>query len=148
MDSDLVFLDTNVFMYAAGAPHPLKESCIQVLRGLGRGALRAAINVEVLQELLYRYHYLHVPEKGLELCRAVLRYPLEVWPVTPGDMHLAIELYAVLRSRGIEPRDADHAATMQTHGVTRLISTDRVFDHVDFLVRLDPSTVVVQGDSQ
>ena len=34
------FLDVNVFMYAAGAPHPYKEPCVRILADLETGILR------------------------------------------------------------------------------------------------------------
>jgi predicted nucleic acid-binding protein len=80
--TEQVFLDANVFMYAAGAPHPYKAACVRILADVETGALPAAINVEVLQELLYRYSHLALMERGLQLCRDILKYPITILPVT------------------------------------------------------------------
>ena len=53
-----VFLDTNVFLYAAGASHLLREPCAKLpcaklLRRVADGSLDATINSEVVQEVLY-----------------------------------------------------------------------------------------------
>ena len=138
MIEETVFLDTNVIIYAAGTPHPYKAPCVQIMDDLEAGRLHAAINTEVPQELLYRYHQLHLPEKGLQLCERVLKYPLTVLPVTEPDIRLALEYYAALHSKGIEPRDAVHAATMKTHGIRLLLSADRAFDLLGFIERIDP----------
>jgi hypothetical protein len=58
-----ILLDTNVFIVEAGK-------------------LQAAINSEVLQELLYRYHRIDDAPKGIMLCRDALLLPLAVLPVT------------------------------------------------------------------
>jgi predicted nucleic acid-binding protein len=42
-----VFLDTNIFLYAAGASHPWREACAKVLRRVADGSLDATINSEV-----------------------------------------------------------------------------------------------------
>lgn len=133
-----VFLDVNLFMYAAGRPHPLKEPCIRILSDVERRYLQAAINTEVLQELLYRYSHIGLAGKGIQLCREVLKYPLAVLPVTLEDIHVAVELFDAHRSQGITPRDAIHAATMQNHGLTQIISADTDFDRLSFVTRRDP----------
>lgn len=139
MESPIVFLDTNVFMYAAGAPHPCKEPCVRVLADVENGDLHAAINTEVLQELLYRYSHLRIPGKGVELCRMVLEYPVVILSVTERDLRVAIDLYGSSEAHGVQPRDAVHAATMLNHGITRVISADRAFDLFEQLVRIDPT---------
>lgn len=36
--SDITFLDSNVFMYAAGAPHLYKAPCVRILSNVETGA--------------------------------------------------------------------------------------------------------------
>jgi predicted nucleic acid-binding protein len=49
------FLDTNIFMYAAGQEHPLKAPCVGILRRVASEELEAVTSTEVLQEILSRY---------------------------------------------------------------------------------------------
>jgi len=37
------FIDTNIFMYAAGKPHEFKEPCVDILSRVQSGELKAAI---------------------------------------------------------------------------------------------------------
>jgi uncharacterized protein len=133
----VAFLDVNVFMYAAGSPHPYKDSCVRILADLETGTLTGAVNTEILQELLYRYSYINLADKGVQLCRDLLRYPLRVLPVTEADIRLAIDLFEAHRGAGFKPRDALHAATMKNNGIVQLISADKDFDRLDFLTRVD-----------
>jgi len=133
-----IFLDSNVFMYAAGSPHPYKDPCIRILSDLETGALKAAVNSETFQELLYRYSHIKLADKGVELCRELLKYPLTILPVTEADIRLAIDLFDNHRASGLKPRDAIHAATMQNNGISRLISADKDFEHLGIVTRLDP----------
>ena len=50
-----IFVDANVFMYAAGVAHPYKPPCVRILADLEQGKLATAINTEIVQEMLYRY---------------------------------------------------------------------------------------------
>ncbi len=138
MSEETVFLDTNIFMYAAGAPHPYKEACLRILADMEAGILSAAINTEVLQELLYRYSHIRLAAKGIQLCREILNYPLTVLPVTKADIHLAIALFEAHHTQGLKPRDAIHAATMQNNNLSLLMSADRDFEVLDFIIRKDP----------
>jgi hypothetical protein len=133
-----IFLDTNIFMYAAGKPHQYKAPCVRILRDLEQGRLRAVINTEILQEILYRYSHIGLPDKGIDLCRTLLQYPLSVFAVTEADLRTAIDLFDQFRTLGIQPRDAIHAATMQNNNLTRIITVDMHFDHFGFLGRIDP----------
>ncbi len=136
--SDSIFLDANIFMYAAGKTHPYKQPCIQILQAVESRQLNGVTNVEVLQELLYRYHYIQLQEKGIQLCQLILEYPLTLLSVTPSDMQLSLEILEQSLSVGLKPRDAVHAATMQNNNVTQILSADKHFDHISGIRRLDP----------
>lgn len=132
------FLDTNIFMYAAGREHPLKGPCVAFLRRVAREEVEALTNTEVLQEILYRYRAIGERERGLHLARlAVDQVGGEVLPVTLADMQRAFGLVA---RYGIDimARDAVHAATMLNNGLTHLISADSHFDVIEGVTRLDP----------
>lgn len=136
--ADIAFLDANVFMYAAGAAHPYKALCLRILSELETGILAAAINTEILQEVLYRYSHIKLADKGLQICRDILQYRLTILPVTETDLRLAVDLFDAHRASGLKVRDAIHAATMRNHGITRLISADHDFDCLGFVTRIDP----------
>ncbi len=136
--TETTFLDVNVFMYAAGAPHPYKNPCLRILTDVENGVLVVAVNTEIFQELLYRYSHIKLADKGIQLCRNILKYPLTILPITEADIRLAIDLFDTHRVAGLAPRDAIHAATMQNNGISRLFSADKDFDHVSFVTRIDP----------
>ena len=48
-----VFLDTNIFLYAAGGPHPEREACIALLRRVSDGSMDAIVHAEVVQEVMF-----------------------------------------------------------------------------------------------
>lgn len=135
---ELTFIDVNVFMYAAGRPHPYKDPCLQILSDLESGILSGLVNTEIFQELLYRYFHIQLAEKGAELCRNIFQLPIKILPVTEQDIRLAIDLFELHQNKGLKPRDAMHAATMKNNGVSKIISADRDFDAIDSIKRIDP----------
>ena len=132
------FLDTNIFMYAAGSEHPLKGPCVSILRRMARDELDALTNAEVLQEIVYRYSSIGEFRQGLHLARlAVDQVGGEVLPVTLADMRRAFDLCERYGTT-IKGRDAVHAATMLNNGLTHIISADVHFDAIREVARLDP----------
>lgn len=132
------FLDTGIFMYAAGREHALKAPCVAILRRVAREELEAVTNAEVLQEILYRYSAIGELQRGLHLGRlAVDQVGGEVLPVTLADMQGAFDLVGRYGTT-IESRDAVHAATMLNHALTHLISADSHFDVIEGITRVDP----------
>ena len=121
--AETIFLDVNVFMYAAGAPHPYKGPCLRILTDLEMGVVSAVINTEILQELLYRYSHIGMADRGIQLCREILNYPLTILPVTEPDVRLAIDLLDVYQAKRtiiadgliqIKTRQAARLATIRT----------------------------------
>ena len=82
---DEYFIDTNIFMYAAGKPREFKEPCVDILSRIQSGELNAAIDTEVFQEILYRYHHINLPDKGADLARNMTDLGLNVLPAANSE---------------------------------------------------------------
>ena len=135
-----VLLDTNVFMYAAGEDHPLREPCVRIVEMVTARPDRFLADAEVFQEIIHRY-------------RSVRRWPLgrEVFHDFAEAMHGRIEpVYAedVIHAAAladdytdISSRDLVHAAVALRLGVSHIISTDTDFDRLPVITRLAPERV-------
>lgn len=130
------FLDTNVFLYAAGRPHPLKDACARVLRSVAGGTLQATVNTEVLQEILYVLDRRGQRANATALARHVATLFPDMLPVTSDDMTEACALLD--RHPLLSVRDAVHAATMMRNGISRIVSVDEDFDRIPGLRRVAP----------
>ncbi|HEX9689511.1 MAG TPA: type II toxin-antitoxin system VapC family toxin [Thermoanaerobaculia bacterium] len=131
------FLDTNVFLYAAGGSHPERDACARVLRKVADGSLDATVNTEVVQEILYVLVRRGRRKEAVTLARHVTDLFPDLLPVTREDMLSACGL--VQRYPRLPARDAVHAATMLRHGLKHVISVDTDFDQVRELRRIEPS---------
>jgi uncharacterized protein len=119
----VTFVDTNVFMYAVGGPHPLRDKA--------RGLLFAAVetggglvtSAEVLQELLHAYLAVG---RGATLDAAltlVAGCVDDVWSIEPADVHLARALDG--EHAGLPARDLVHIACCYRRDVTTVLTFDR-----------------------
>ena len=129
-------IDTSVFIYAVGRPHPYKVSCLRLMEELERGEHEANIDVEVLQEVLYHFWQRGRHRDAVEIFdRLAAAFP-EPFPVTLAEARVARDIMS--RHPRLEPRDAIHAAVVLVHGLEGIVSTDRGFDSITGLTRFDP----------
>lgn len=100
----MIFVDTNVFMYAVGREHPLREQARSFFRDHLGGGDRLVTSAEVLQELLHAYlpvDRLSTLDAAFTLARARMS---EVWAVEPEDVEMArglVDSYPALGARDL-----------------------------------------------
>jgi len=132
------FIDTNVPIYAAGRPHPLKEPCSQLLLLAAEYPQAFVTDAEVLQELLHRYLALRLWPQGRDAFQwfsVLMQNRIESIRAT--DVEHAADLADAYPELG--GRDLLHTAVMQRLGVCRIVSADRGFDRIPAVTRLEPA---------
>jgi predicted nucleic acid-binding protein len=132
----VILIDSNIFMYAAGAEHPHKAPSLAFLRRVARGELDAAVDAEVLQELLHRYRAIGHWAEGRGVYDQARRIVGVVIPITAEALDSARRLLD--RHERLTARDALHAAVVEHHGLEGIVSYDRDFDAVEGLNRSEP----------
>ena len=121
----MIFVDTNVIMYAVGRAHPLqdpaREFFAEHLRSAGPPLCTSA---EVLQELMHAY--LPVGRTTtLDAALNLVESAIEVtWSLEPEDVVLARGL--ALERPSLTARDLIHVACCQRRGVRKIKTFDRV----------------------
>jgi uncharacterized protein len=117
----VIFVDTNVWMYAVGGPHPLRTRARAMLLESADGQ-RMATSAEVLQELLHAY----LPVGRVDTLDAALRLATEladVWSLDAADVALARDLHTA--HPGLSARDLIHLAVCLRREVASLLSFDQ-----------------------
>ncbi|MBN1945754.1 MAG: type II toxin-antitoxin system VapC family toxin [Bradymonadales bacterium] len=132
----VAFLDTNIFIYAAGAEHPLKAPCVELLRRVAVGDLDATTSAEVIQEIHHVYRKRGRLVEGVELGRQVLLLVPQLLPITRAEVQRAGEI--LLKHQQLSPRDALHAATALNNGISAVLSVDRDFELIEGIQRINP----------
>ena len=137
MSKSIYFIDTNIFLYSVGRDHPLKPASVTALHRIREGQITAAVNTEIIQEVLYHFQSIKQLPIGIRLAKDVVSLSTRIFPVEELDLSLAIELLESYPK--IQTRDAFHAATMIHNGIKEIISTDPHFDLIHEIKRIDPT---------
>jgi predicted nucleic acid-binding protein len=129
--------DTSIFIYALGAEHPYKEPCREIVRKAAVGDLQGEASGDLLQELLHQRFRRTGDRRGAaEAARNAAK--LAWWhPVEPNDVQRGIDLFEA--HPDLNARDAVFAALAINRGIDAILTTDRAFDGVDGLERIDPA---------
>jgi len=130
------FADANLVIYAGGRESPYRAVCEDVLRTARRYPGSLVTDAEALPEVLHVY----LRREGIGRARRALRY--FVWAVGYNVMLVtADDVLAAAKADyplGLQARDRIHLAVMDRLGIDTIISTDRGFDLVPGVRRLDP----------
>ena len=118
----MTFLDTNVFMYAVGGPHPLQSVSWEFLNRSYRSGLLPCTSSEVLQELAHAYLRVGRTDTFDRAMTLIRRYGVTVLPLEAEDVLLARQLHE--RRPHLSARDLCHLATCQRRGITELMTFD------------------------
>ena len=130
----MIFVDSNIPMYLVGAAHRYKNDARRWLEELVSGQERLVTDAEVLEEILHRYVSIERPDTIQPAFDALLGVVDEVFSVDQAAAERAKQI--VLGHKTLSARDAVHLATMQIHGVKRILSFDRGFDGFPGISRL------------
>jgi predicted nucleic acid-binding protein len=119
----MIFVDTNVFMYAVGQPHPLRMAAREFFLMCNGHRTPLCTSAEVLQELVHAY----LPVARVEALDAamalVARSRVQVWPLEEEDVTLARQLHEQYPMLGA--RDLCHLASCRRRGVSEVMTFDR-----------------------
>ena len=118
----MIFVDTNVFVYAVGKPHQKKGPAQEFFVRANRDDTLLCTSAEVLQELAHVYLKVGRREAFDAAIALAKRMKVEVWPLEEADVSLARQLYDEFPS--ISSRDLCYLASCHRRGVDRIQTFD------------------------
>jgi predicted nucleic acid-binding protein len=119
----VIFVDTNVLMFAVGGPHPLRAPARAFFQEAIERAQQLATSAEVLQELLHAYLPVgRVATLDAALTLAESCIPV-VWPIEEEDVRAARILANRFSSLGA--RDLLHLSCCRRYGAEEIKTFDR-----------------------
>lgn len=128
----MLYLDANVFIYAAINTEEFGEKAGALLQKIQQGEEKAETSALTYDEVFWAVKR-HDLELAFQVCEALLNFPnLEIIPV---DRELASSALHLIRECHLAPRDALHAATAIAEKADYIVSTDSHFDRVKELKR-------------
>ena len=121
----MIFVDTNVFMYAVGRPHPLRDPAREFFADCTRSRTPLCTSAEVLQELAHAYLPVGRKQTLDAALSLVTRSRVEVWPLEQEDVTLARQLHE--QHPALAARDLCHLASCRRRGVGDVRTFDQGF---------------------
>ena len=132
----LILLDTNIFIYAHGSPHPYKEPCRHLLDRMVESAQQYNIDVELLQEIMHVYNSRGDRAFGFAVFDILSDLFHNPFPIDRSEVVLARQVLE--RYPALSPRDAIHAAVVSTQHLEGIVTTDAAFGQISGLTVYDP----------
>lgn len=129
----MIYLDSNVFIYAALGGGDEGRWCRDLIRRVAAGEDEAVTSVLAVDEVVYQVRVSRGLEASIQAGEAVLQMAHLI--VAPADAEILWESLDLGRRFELYPRDAIHAATAILRGTPELVSEDADFDKVDGLRR-------------
>lgn len=128
--------DTNIFVYAVGTAHPLRDPCRAILARARSGRLDGHASPDLLQEFVHqRTRRTGDRVAACGLARDVAQL-CAIDDLGRADALLGLDLYE--RHDRLSSRDAVFAAFALNRGIAHLLSADDDLDGIDGLLRIDP----------
>jgi predicted nucleic acid-binding protein len=130
----VIFVDSNIPMYLIGAPHRHKVDAQRLLERAIADREKLVTSAEVFQEILHRYGHLDrrdAIQPAFDALRGVVD---DIYPIEFPQVERAKTL--LLGRPRLKARDALHLATMERHGLNRIMSFDTDFDGVPGITRV------------
>ncbi|HKZ49942.1 MAG TPA: type II toxin-antitoxin system VapC family toxin [Candidatus Nanoarchaeia archaeon] len=132
---DKVYVDANVFIFAAISEEELGQKAIRVLDKIKERKINSYTSVLTFDEVFWKVKKMRNKEFALLITEAMLSLPnltfLDTTYETVSAAHSLLE-----RHDELGPRDAIHAATALAHGIRSVMSTDPDFDNLHGIKRI------------
>ena len=135
-------LDTNVFVYAVGQPHQLRDPAQALLRSAGADRVSISTTPYVVQEFAHVYAARRPREQADRLARDVARATAPLVPALERDVPVALEMFT--EHPNLDAFDCLLAAVVMREGAG-LISADRGFSTVPGLRWIDLAALDVES---
>ncbi len=119
----MIFVDSNVFIYAVGRSHPLRTEARNFFVECREKGIRLITSAEVLQELLHVY----LPVRRMETLDAAIELAtLGIDQIIPIDQDTILHARNLAdRFPGLTARDLLHLAVCQTNKIKEIKTFDR-----------------------
>ena len=136
----MIFIDSNIFMYAGGVEHVNKAPSVALLTCIASGEVKACTSVEVLQEILHRYRSIARWDDGKKIYLSAKEIVPIIEPLTMDIINRAFKLLD--KYPEIMARDALHAATCVILNLDGICTYDTDFDKIKEVKRMPPEEMI------
>ena len=129
----MIYLDTNIFVYAAINNGKLGEKCRKLLFEIVEHKIQAYTSIITWDEVVYAIWKKKGREKALEEGKIFLTLPNINFLNT--NRNTVAKAQEIIEKYNLKPRDAIHVASALTNNIKEIISDDPDFDKVKEIKR-------------
>ncbi|MBI4257335.1 MAG: type II toxin-antitoxin system VapC family toxin [Thaumarchaeota archaeon] len=131
----MLYLDANVFIYAAINQDAIGDQARSLLRRVQQGKTHAVSSLLTFDELVWAIKRYRSFEDAINAGKAFLLMPgLRLIDVNEDIIALALEL---MEKHRLDPRDAIHASSAILEDAEAIVSSDEHFDKLKEIPRRD-----------
>lgn len=131
------FFDTTVFVYALGGEHPYRKPCRAIMSKGEQGLIAGEASIELIHEFAYVRARRGVARTVAANDARSVGATSRLHPVDRADMERALDLWG--QHERLDMRDAIFAAQALNRDIDAILSTDRGFEGIAGLQRIDPA---------
>jgi len=124
----MLYLDSNVFIYAALNTEEIGDRARALLKKVQHGEEQASSSALTFDELVWAVKKYRTVEDAIDAGEAFLNFPNLKLALVNGEL-LASALN-LIRKYGLDPRDSIHAATAMLERAEAIVSTDAHLDKI------------------
>jgi len=124
----MLYLDSNVFIYAALNTEKIGDRARALLKKVQHGEEQASSSALTFDELVWAVKKYRTVEDATDAGEAFLNFPNLKLALVNGEL-LASALN-LIRKYGLDPRDSIHAATAMLERAEAMVSTNAHFDKI------------------
>ncbi len=145
----MIYLDTNVFMYAADKTSRYYAVCDRLTGMAAHNKIKIVTSAETIQEVIYLFQNRGDLEKGLEMSSYIAEIINEILPVDGSVLQQYLSTIGKhLRQEKISSRDFLHVATCIVYKIDMIITYDADFKKFKEIKTLTPEQFLIAHPPQ
>jgi len=134
-----LYIDSNIFIFAATDKGKLGEDCREIIRLISEQKIGCAASFLVLDEVVWILKkYIGKPD-AIKIIKAMLSLPIRWIEIDKTVIIRMIDLYGITT---LDPRDAMHVSSMKEVGLSLIVSEDEDFNKVEGIERINASKFI------
>jgi len=134
-----LYIDSNVFIFAAINKDKKGEDCRNIIDLINKNKINCAASYLVIDEVIWILKK-HVGKKNsIKITKAILSLPIKWIDI---DKSVILNMIHILEKTNLDTRDAIHLASMFKLGLSSIISEDIDFDKLEKIERFNSSKIL------
>lgn len=129
-----MYIDSNIFIFAAMDRTDLGEGCRKVLQMIQDREITCASSYLTVDEVIWVLKKKLGKENAVRISKATLSLPVKWLDVDRSIISSMIDNY---RENTLDPRDCLHLSSMKANGIDTILTEDSDFDNIKGIRRLN-----------